>query len=151
MNILKRQTWLNLLKSGRLIAEQRDPFERYMAPARMMEGFSSVNEQRGCRFLNMAAEIPDSASCLRHPGVVHYNAVRALLKDLTRALKESDLQRYGHLHVDLIADHYLLLIAGGLTMAELYDDLWPARYISNAVEQLVHSRGALSEGQLSAV
>jgi len=119
------------------IAEADTVYERFLAPARLMEPFSAVGDQRGCRFLNMAAEIPQADNVLRKPGVDHYLALREVLRDLTQELKESCSDSYGHLHVDATADSYLLLLTGGLITAELFDDLWPVRHIVFSVQQLV--------------
>lgn len=128
-------------------------FGRYMAPAILMEEYSANTEQRGCRFINMAAEVPAADSILRKPGLDHYERIRAYLVGLVSDLKESDPDRYAHIHVTAVADTYLLLIGGGLAMGELFNELWPARHIAYAVEMLARPQPSISGtlGELKAV
>lgn len=134
---LKQQNEAELQLIQHVVSEADCAFERYMAPARLMETFSANNDQRGCRFINMAAEIPAANSVLRKPGVDHYERLRAYLAELVGDLKESDQAQYAHVHVAAVADTYLLLIGGGLVMSELFNELWPARHIAYSVEMLV--------------
>lgn len=131
----QNQAELDLIK--RVVSEADGAFGRYMAPAILMEKYSANTEQRGCRFVNMAAEIPAADSVLRKPGLDHYERLRAYLAKLVSDLKESDPAAYAHIHGTAVADTYLLLIGGGLAMAELFNELWPARHIAYAVEMLV--------------
>ena len=150
---LDLQNKAELAQIEEVIAAAKTPFERYMAPALLMEPFSSVNDQRGCRFINIAAEIPSSDNVLRKPGIDHYEQLRRLLLGLVSDLKESDPASYQHVHATSVADTYLLLIGGGLVMAELFDQLWPARHIARSVEQLVHPEeiGQSPSAELEAV
>ncbi len=141
---LQQQNEEELELIHRAVSDARGPFERYMAPARLMEPFSANNDQRGCRFINMAAEVPAANSVLRKPGVDHYARLRTYISGLVSDLKESDPVQYAHVHVTAVTDTYLLLIGGGLVMAELFNELWPARHIAHSVEMLVRPQSPIA-------
>lgn len=138
----QNQEELDLIKQ--VVSDADGVFARYMAPALLMEEYSANTEQRGCRFINMAAEVPAADSVLRKPGLDHYERLRAYLAALVSDLKESDPENYAHIHVAAVADTYLLLIGGGLAMAELFNELWPARHIAYAVEMLARPQPSIS-------
>lgn len=133
---LEQQNQLELELIEQAVNEADCAFGRYMAPAVLMEAYSAASEQRGCRFINIAAEVPAADSVLRKPGLDHYERLRAYLGELVSDLKESDPASYAHIHVAAVTDTYLLLIGGGLAMAELFNELWPARHIAYAVEMM---------------
>ncbi|MFK7731285.1 MAG: TetR/AcrR family transcriptional regulator [Pseudomonadales bacterium] len=139
----QNQAELDLIRQA--VSEAGGAFERYMAPAVLMEAYSANSELRGCRFINMAAEVPAVDSVLRKPGLDHYERLRTYLGELVRDLKESDPQAYTHIHVAAVTDTYLLLIGGGLAMAELFNELWPARHIAYAVEMLARPAYSITD------
>ena len=122
--------------------------DSYMAAAKGIENrFYSIiqslgpwlidTEFRGCGFINMASEIPDSTSPLRNPGKNLYNKIRSRVEELSQELIDSDAKKYGHLDMKVLSNDYMVAFAGAVALAELYHDIWPLEHAVKTVKSLI--------------
>lgn len=119
------------------VTRKRTPWSRFLGVIESLEPWLKGTDLRGCGFLNMVAEVPDAKSPLRQEGKLHYQSVRAFVRDLTVELIESDPQHYGQLDADRIADDYMVIIGGVIALTEVYHDTWPIRQGIDMVAHLV--------------
>ncbi len=119
------------------VQNKKTPRERFLAVMEAVEPWLEANELRGCAFLNMVAEVPDSRNLLRKEGLMHYESLRRLIRDLAQELIESDQARYGVLNADRLRDDYMVTLGGAIAMAEIYHDLWPVSHGVEMVKRLI--------------
>lgn len=119
------------------VAKKRTPWGRFLAVIESLEPWLKNTDLRGCGFLNMVAEVPDSKSPLRKVGKKHYQSIRALIRELAAELIESDEQHYGNLDPDAVTDEYMVIISGSVALTEVYHDTWPIRQGIDMVARLV--------------
>lgn len=119
------------------VATRVGPGDRYLGVIEAIEAWLRVNDIRGCGFLNMVSEVPDPDSPLRREGVDHYDAFRGLVLEVCRDLIASDPDRYGHLQVFSLADHYLLIATGAIALAEIYHDISPVVHAREQVAAMI--------------
>lgn len=114
------------LRAG--IESEADPLARFLNPARSSQLMAAAGDFRGCRFLNISTEMRE-APAFTAITTQHYKELRQLLLELTAELIESDPATYSHLDARQIADAYLVLIGGGLSIGQAISEAWPTRAI----------------------
>jgi AcrR family transcriptional regulator len=119
------------------VQDKKTPRERFLAVMESVGPWLEANELRGCAFLNMVAEVPDSRNLLRKEGLMHYESLRRLIRDLAQELIESDQARYGVLNADRLRDDYMVTLGGAIAMTEIYHDLWPVSHGVEMVKRLI--------------
>jgi AcrR family transcriptional regulator len=119
------------------VQNKKTPRERFLAVMESVGPWLEANELRGCAFLNMVAEVPDPRNLLRKEGLMHYESLRRLIRDLAQELIESDQARYGVLNADRLRDDYMVTLGGAIAMAEIYHDLWPVSHGVEMVKRLI--------------
>lgn len=119
------------------VRDHDQPRERFLAVMKSVQPWLEANNLRGCAFLNMVAEIPDPKSRLRQIGCCHYDTVRNLIRDLSKDLIESDLNKYSELDAEKLADKYMIILVGAIAMSEIYNDLFPVRQAIELVRRLI--------------
>lgn len=125
-----------MLNVDGFIAAAKSPLEKYLAPMKSLVPWLESTNFRGCPFVNIASEVPDPESPLRKVGMDVYAAVGRKIEDVCRALVES-APEYSQLNVEELSKSYSLLFAGAVALAELYNDVWPAKEAVKAVRRLV--------------
>ena len=119
------------------VNSRTSPKGRFMAVIESIQPWLEESSMRGCAFLNMVAEIPEPSNRLRRMGVLHYNMVRDLVRNLAQDLIDSDVKAYGELNADQLANDYMVILAGAIAMAEVYNSLTPTHSAIELVEKLI--------------
>lgn len=119
------------------IAKRKTPLSRFMAPIEVLEPWLKQTEFRGCAFLNLASEVPDSESPLRKVGQEFYEGHCALIKGLVVALKESDPKKYAEVVPQTVAQRYMLIFLGALALCEIFQDIAPLKDGIRSIKELV--------------
>ena len=114
----------------------RTPYEKYINFGKMMKEWFKANNLRGCAFAHMNAEITDAASPIRKEAKYHYEAFRALIRDIVGDLTQSE-KKFAHLNVERLTDDFMLIMVGALTNSEIYLDVWPFERATAAVKALL--------------
>jgi AcrR family transcriptional regulator len=112
------------------------PHERYSAIIQHVKKRIKSWGYRGCGFMNMLAEFPDSRSPIVAISKQYIDSNRAMIVSVVSALKESSPQ-YAHLDVKAVADAYYLLIAGAISTCQECRDDWPIDRAIESVEVLL--------------
>jgi AcrR family transcriptional regulator len=121
------------------LAKFKTPYEKYTNFGKMMKEWIKANDFRGCAFAHMNAEITDASSPIRKEAKYHYEAFRALIRDVVGDLIKSE-KRFAHLNADHLTDDFMLIMVGALTNSEIYLDVWPFDRATAAVKELLGNR-----------
>ena len=113
-----------------------DPYERFMAPVKGLEPWMKETDFRGCGFVNIVSEVIDNKSLIRKEARYHQEAYRAILRDMTKDLINSD-EKYKDLDLDLIVDSYYLLLEGAVVASQTYNEVWPIQRAVKVIEKLI--------------
>lgn len=108
-----------------------DPVDRVLEVIAWLKDWAVETNYRGCAFLHMAAEEPDSGSLLRRPGVKLYESIRGVLKKLLAELKSSLPAHYGHLNEEQLSQQLIIIFAGAIALSEVHHSTHP---IDEAIE-----------------
>ena len=118
------------------LAGFKTPLDRYIQFNTIMKETVEKDEYRGCAFLNMAIEVSDPKSPIRKEAKYHYEAVRAVMRDIVEDLIESD-PKYRHLDVSFVADQFMTIQVGAITNAKIYQSSWPYEHAGRAIRELI--------------
>lgn len=102
------------------VEERSTPLTRFMGVIEALRPWMVERNFRGCLFINTISEFPDPESTPRQIGTAHYDRLRELIRRLTIELRQSEPEKYRHLHVDQITEEYLLIMTGTIAMGSLY-------------------------------
>lgn len=119
------------------ISNAKTPVERFMAVITSLEAWAQMTDFRGCAFLNIASEIPDTRSPLRKVGTALYDWIRGRVMTLSQELIESDPEKYGHLDVEGLTSEYMVVFTGAVALSELYHDTWPIGDAAETIRNLI--------------
>ena len=121
----------------RFVNKWKKPYDRFLAVIKWIEPWIKSNRLRGCGFLNMVSEVPDKKSPIRKMPKKHYEVLGGLIAQLTQELIKSDPKLYSHLDVSAIANSYLVIVVGAISLSETSQDTWPAKRGVEAVKALI--------------
>jgi len=114
----------------------RTPFDRFMAPIRVLKPFMMESNYRGCSHYNMLIEITDPASPVVREVRSFNDAFREMLRKVTLELLESD-EKYSGLNPAQVADAYYLIFCGAIMFSQEYRATWPLDLAESQVAALV--------------
>ena len=123
-----------------VLAEIKDPYEKYIQFNQIMKEWVKSTAYRGCAFANMAAEVTDPNSPIRKEAKYHYEAFRAVIKDMVDDLLKSD-RKYEGLNIQYVADQYMIVQIGAMTNAGIYQDTWPYDHADKSIRELIGGKG----------
>ena len=137
---MRRRTANELTHLKSILAEIKDPHEKYLQFNQIMKKWMISTNYRGCAFSNMTAEVPDGNSPIRKEAKFHYEGFRAVIRDMVEDLVRSDT-KYAHLDAQYLADHYMIIQIGALTNSEIYQDTWPYDQADKSIRELIGEKG----------
>lgn len=118
------------------IAAAKTPYERFLAPIRVLKDYMANTSYRGCSHYNMLIEITDPESAVVKEVRNFNDAFREMLRDVTLALLESD-PKYSALNPTQVADAYYLIFCGAIMFSQEYRATWPLELAETQVKGLV--------------
>jgi AcrR family transcriptional regulator len=122
---------------GNELKRRKSPYRRFMASIEVLKPLMLSTQFKGCRFLNMVPEIKDPKNPIRKEGVLHFEALRPILRDLSQELIDSDSKKFNHLNSKKLADDYLTIQMGAIALCEIYHDIWPVDQAIDFVKRLI--------------
>ena len=130
-----KEGWIAYIDSSIEVA--RTPRDRFLAVLRSVEPWLLDTQYRGCGFINMAAEVPDSKHPLRKVGREVYDVMRSRVEVLSEELIASDFKRYGRFDATTLSREYMIAITGAIALAELYHAIWPVKDAMDSMRRLI--------------
>ena len=134
---LERRNARELGEIDEFIDTRKSPLGRFLAVIESLEPWMVESGFKGCAFLNMVPEVPDSLSALRKEGALHYESLRTRVRRLAEELIEAEPDRYGHLDSRTLADDYMVVLTGSIALSEISHDIWPVRQGIETVKRLI--------------
>jgi AcrR family transcriptional regulator len=120
-----------------VLAGVQGPYQKLITYIESLIPWSEANDYRGCGYLNIASEIPDARNPARREGKYHYEAIRAIVRDLVEDLKRERGAAWKDRDAAKITSDYLLILAGALAMAQIYHDPEPYKAALESVKRLL--------------
>ena len=120
-----------------LIAAAKTPEDRFMAVIQSLKPWAKDTHFRGCAFINIAAEVPETKSPLRKVGTRLYDETRKRIEQITKELIDSDAKKYGHLDIKVVTREYFLAFAGATALTGIYNAIWPIEDAIKSVRSLI--------------
>ncbi len=131
---------LNIKEIGDLkaaIHEKKTPRTRFMALIECIEPWIIQNGLKGCGFLRMVPEISNHADPVRKESKLHYETLKAIIKEISSDLIQSDGKKYSHLDVETLTNDYLTILTGAIALVMIHQELWPVRHARRQVVALI--------------
>ncbi len=126
--------WMGWLRGS--INQHRDPVERVLGLFDFVSQWMSDCRFRGCAFLNIASEVPESEHRIRHEVQVHKDSLRSfitrLLGELVKARPEQQ-----KMDVAAVSDMLYVLLEGAIAASQNYSATWPIASARDAARQLL--------------
>lgn len=132
----RHETWMGWLTAR--IDKSAKPYDRVIALFDYLEQWMKECRFRGCAFLNIASEIPDSASRIRAEVFDHKNQLWQMVENLLEKLKMSD-GKYKNLQVKESAKAIYVLIEGAIVSSQNFDDTWPVSAAKKQAKLILES------------
>jgi len=119
------------------IKKYKGPYEKLIGLLEFLTPWSEERDYRGCAYLNMSSEIPDHSNPVRRESKAHYDVLRHLIGRLMRELKEKRGISWRGREPEKIADDFMLIFSGALSLAQIYHDPQPFRQAIAAAKRLL--------------
>ena len=126
---------LNMLDGT--LSKLKDPKRRFLAVIEWLRPWLVETGFRGCAFLHAVAEIPDAQNPLRSQGVRLYSGVKKRVEKLCEELIASDKKKYKTLDAKKLTEDYMLIFAGTIALAEIYNKEWPVDHGLSTLKRLI--------------
>lgn len=126
-----------LVQLEHVISSTKEPVKRLLKPLEFLVKWLHNTRFRGCAFLHMVGEVPDANHPLRRHGKDFYNTVTRRIHETAEELIASNPDKYGHLDAKALTASYMICFAGGIALAEIYNEDWPMFDAINTVKQLI--------------
>lgn len=132
--LILRENELHFVDDG--IHQAKDARERYMSVIVNLKPWAINTDFRGCAFLNVASEIPDSNSRLRKVGRKLYDDIRTRVEKLAKELIGAEL-RYSGYDAEKLTEHYMVVFSGAVALAQIYHAIWPIEQAIDSIERII--------------
>jgi AcrR family transcriptional regulator len=109
------------------------PKQKVLSCLDFLEYALRMNDFRGCKFINMLAEIADSSPLMRQQIIEHKARLRKYIKDLVIQA----LPTYNPDKADMIGDSVYLLFEGAIVESKIYKDTWPVKSAKKMIKNLL--------------
>lgn len=113
------------------------PGERLLAAFDFLEQHLPRQTFRGCKFMNMLAEVDASGRALQQQVLEHKQQVRQLIAKLVAAALPEQARK----QASLLSDTCYLLFEGAIIESKIHRDIWPVKAARKAVETLLQQYG----------
>lgn len=110
------------------------PLKKILACFDFLEYVLRINEFRGCKFINMLAELADSNEVMQKEVLAH----KAKLREYIRNLVKEALPEAVSGTTDSVADAVYLLFEGAIVESKIYKDAWPIKSAKEMVKRLLN-------------
>lgn len=113
------------------------PGERLLAAFGFLEQHLPRQTFRGCKFMNMLAEVDASGRALQQQVLEHKQQVRQLIAKLVAAALPEKARK----QAAVLSDTCYLLFEGAIIESKIHRDIWPVKAAMKAVTALLQQYG----------
>lgn len=118
----RHENWMNWL-TGKVEAN-KNPLDKLLGIFDYLREWMKDCRFRGCAFLNINAEIPNSECRIREVAARHKSDFHQMIEGIIGDLKASD-KKYQKLQVKDAARAVYVLVEGAIVSCQNFDDCWP--------------------------
>jgi len=129
--------WKKLLKAK--IDECKTPYDKVFAPLEFLKSWNSNNNYLGCPFINISSEIQNSNSKIHKEVVFHKDAMRSIIRELLKDLKNSN-KKYSSIDVTSLTGTYYLIAEGAIVASKNYQESWPYEQAKESFERILNPK-----------
>ena len=127
-----RENWFNALNA--FIANKKQPIEKLLACFDFLERNLVQNDFKGCRFINLLAEVSEQNATMRKEIVGHKTNIRMYFNRLVNdILKDKDKASH-------ISDTIFILFEGAVVESKIHLDIWPVITAKKTVSILMNAK-----------
>ncbi len=126
-----REDWFNALNS--FLAKKNTSSEKLLACFDFLERNLRLNEYKGCRFINLLAEVSEQNADMRKEIVDHKTTLRAFFKTLVSDIIADKTT------VTQIADSIFILFEGAVVESKIHLDVWAVKTAKKTVTILLNT------------
>lgn len=112
-----------------MVDKKTDPADRLLAIFDFLERQLPLQHFKGCRFINMLAEIGDSQPEMQQQVLEHKRKLRRYVQQLLAAVHDSGEPS--------LADTIYLLFEGAIVESKVYKEIWPVKTAKKMVKRLI--------------
>jgi AcrR family transcriptional regulator len=85
------------------------------------------NEFKGCKFINMMAEVGDASPAMYQQIIEHKTKLRMYFRDIVKEMSAADA----------LGDAIYVLFEGAIVECKIHKDVWPIRTAKKTIKQLI--------------
>jgi AcrR family transcriptional regulator len=115
-----------------MVDKKTDAADRLLAVFDFLERQLPLQQFKGCRFINILAEIGDSQPEMQQQVLEHKRKLRRYLHQLLAAVPEQEDAS--------MADTIYLLFEGAIVESKIYQDIWPVKTAKKTVKRLISGK-----------
>jgi len=126
-----REDWFNALTH--FLEKKTSSSEKLLGCFDFLERNLRLNDYRGCRFINLLADVSDQNAEMRNEIVAHKTKLRVFFRDLvTDSIKDKTV-------VNQTADAILLLFEGAVVESKIHREAWAVKSAKKTVQFLLET------------
>lgn len=114
-------------------SKKSTPAQKLIACFDFLEYALTHNEFRGCKFINILAELADAETRIQRQVVEHKEKLRDHIKGFVR----QTLSHQGAEKIESIGDAVYLLFEGAIVESKIFRDTWPTKAARKIVRTLL--------------
>ena len=114
-------------------SKKSSPKQKLLSCFDFLEYALRMNEYRGCKFINILAEIADSSPLMRQQIIEHKTKLKDYLKDFVNQALPADASG----KANLLGDTAYILFEGAIVESKIYKDIWPVKTAREIVKNLL--------------
>jgi AcrR family transcriptional regulator len=137
LTYLRDRNTTELAEIDDFINTRKKPLTRFLSVMEALEPWMLASGMKGCAFLNMVPEVPDTDSPLRREGAIHYERLRTRVRELAEDLLRTEPEKYGQLNPETVANDYMVILTGAIALSEISQDIWPIKQGIETVKRLL--------------
>ncbi len=128
-----REDWFNALNS--FLEKNSTSMEKLLRCFDFLERNMRLNDYKGCRFINLLAEVSTQNAEMRKEIVDHKSTLRAFFQNLVSDIIEDDKAK-----ANQISDSILLLFEGAIVQSKIHLDVWPVKTAKKTATTLLNTK-----------
>ena len=132
----RHEAWGGALREK--VMSFKSPLKRVLGIFDYLEDWLTDCRYRGCAFLNISSEVPDTEHRIRKKVTETKAGLHQEIDKLVRALKESD-KKYRHLNVSEVSKVIYVLFEGAIVSVQSLGETWPIRAAKKNAKALLEN------------
>ncbi len=130
----RHDAWMGWLREK--IKSIKNPESRILGLFDYLLEWMKSCDFRGCAFLNIASEVPDSKSRIREEVRQHKKALQAEIEEMVKELHETS-NKHKKLKVKEVAQAIYVMFEGAIVSSQNFNEIWPIEAVRKTVKEIL--------------